>query len=380
MRIFKSSPFLASCALLLCALPVQAIEPEAAATALATALAAGSRASISFDTAAASGSDVIVSGLTATDGDGSDKVVFETVTIGAPVDGGGGIFSSPSISFSGGTISGDMTGTVGSATLNDVVVLDPATLPESAAPTPAQALLFKTAEIADIAATPKGRKGEVRISRVTMEVGNVVDNVPLDSKGAIDDLVIPADAFAGRPYGPAMLGYGDLVLGVTWDGSRSSDGKSMELRDFTISLQDAGTISVKGNFGNMPAPTVLNDASASTSAGDIVIDNMTVRYEEASLAGRIMDMQASKQGVTRDAYAGQVEAALPWLLASLNNPELQAKVTEALGTFLKDPKSLTLMLSPNEPISAEEIVGLARSSPGSLTTRLNADINANSAE
>jgi hypothetical protein len=380
MRILKSSPFLASCALLAFALPAQAIEPEAAATALATALSAGSRASISFDSAAASGSDIVVTGLTATDGDGSDKVVFETVTIAAPVDGGGGIFSSPSISFSGGAMSGDVTGTVGTATLNDVIVLDPAALPESAAPTPAQALLFKTAEIADIAAKPKGEKDEVRIGRVTMEVGNVVDNVPLDSKGTVDDLTIPASAFAGRPYGPAMLGYGDLVLDFTWDGSRSSDGKSMDLRDFTISLQDAGTISINGKFANMPAPTVLNDASASTSAGDIVVDNMKIRYEEGSLAGRLMDMQANKQGVTREAYAGQVEAALPWLLASLNNPDFQAKVTEALGTFLKDPKSLTVTLSPSEPISAEEIVGLARSSPGSLTTRLNAEIDANSAE
>jgi hypothetical protein len=277
-------------------------------------------------------------------------------------------------------MSGDATGTVGRATLNEVVVLDPATLPENAAPTPAQALLFKTADIADIAVVPGGNKGETRISRMTMEVGNVVDNVPLDSKGTIDDLVIPAAAFAGRSYGPAMLGYGDLVLDLTWDGTRSSDGKSMDLRDFTLSLQDAGTISIKGKFANMPAPTVLNDAGASTSAGDIVVDYMTVRYDEASLAGRVMDMQATKQGVTREAYTGQIEAALPWLLASLNNPDFQAKVTEALTAFLKDPRSLTLTLTPNEPISAEEIFGLARSSPGELTTRLNAEIDANSAQ
>lgn len=380
MRISRSSPFLASGALLLLALPAQAIEPEAAATALATALSTGSRASTSFDSAAASGSDVIVSGLTATDGDGGDKVVFETVTIRSPAESGDGIFSSPSIVFSGGTMSGDMTGTVGTATLNDVVVLDPAALPENAAPTPAQALLYKTAEIVDIAAKRTGKKDEVRVSRVSMEIGNVVDNVPLDSKGTINGLVIPADAFDGRRYGPAMFGYGDLVLDITWDGSRSSDGKSIALRDFTISVQDAGTIAITGDFSNMPAPTVLNDASAATSAGDIIVDNMTIRYEEASLAGRIMDMQAAKQGITRDKYTGQVEAALPWLLAALNNPEFQAKVSEALGAFLKDPKSLTVRFTPSEPISAEEIVGLALSSPGNLTTRLNAEIDANSAE
>lgn len=379
MRIAPFSPLLASGALLLFALPAQAIEPEAAAKALTTALSAGSRATITFESAAASGADIVVTGLAATDSHGEDTVTFDTVTIAAPTDGGGGVFASPSIGFSGGTLTGKAKGTIGSATLTDVIVLDPAVLPKDAAPTPAQGLLFKTAEIADIAVTPEGRQDEVTISRVEVEVGNVVDNVPLDSKGTIIDMTIPESAFAGRPVGPAMLGYGDLVLDFAWDGSRSPDGKSVDLRDFTVSLEDAGSVSVTGKFANMPAPTVLNDAGAKSSAREIVVDNMTIRYQDASLAERILDLQAQKQGVTREAYAGQIGAALPFLLASLNNPPFQQKVATALAAFLQDPKSLTVTLSPGEPISGGDILRLARSSPQDLPDRLNAEIDANAA-
>lgn len=379
MRIAPYSPLLAPGALLLLIWPAQAIEPEAAAQALTTALAAGSRVAISFESAASSGADVVVSGLSATDGHGEDTITFETVTIAAPTEGGDGVFASPSITFSGGAIAGKAKGTIGSATLTDAIVLDPQAVPNDAAPTPAQGLLFKTAEIADIVVTPEGRQEPATIAKIAVEVEKVVDNVPLDSKGTITDMKIPASAFAGRPMGPATLGYGDLVLDVTWDASRSPDGKSVDLRDFTVSVEDAAKISITGQFANMPAPTVLNDAGAKSSAREIVVDTMTIRFEDASLTGRILDLQAQKQGVTREAYAGQIGAALPFLLASLNNPAFQQKVATALADFLKDPQSLTVTLAPGEPISGGDILRLARSSPQDLPDRLNAEIDANAA-
>ena len=73
---------------------------------------------------------------------------------------------------------------------------------------------------------------------------------------------------------------------------------------------------------------------------------MTVRYDDKSLAGRIMDMLAKQQGLSREDYAKQIAGALPFLLAALNNQAFQDKVAGALGGFLQDPKSLTIKLEP----------------------------------
>jgi hypothetical protein len=55
-------------------------------------------------------------------------------------------------------------------------------------------------------------------------------------------------------------------------------------------------------------------------------------------------------------------------------------VAGAVGAFLKDPKSLTVKLQPEAPISSNEIMGIATTAPQTLPDRLNASITANTAE
>jgi hypothetical protein len=96
---------------------------------------------------------------------------------------------------------------------------------------------------------------------------------------------------------------------------------------------------------------------------------MTLRYDDKSLAGRVMDELAKQQGITREDYANQIAGALPFLLAALNNPEFQNQVAGALGTFLKQPQSLTVKLQPAAPISGQEIMEVLGSAPQTLPDR-----------
>ena len=105
-----------------------------------------------------------------------------------------------------------------------------------------------------------------------------------------------------------------------------------------------------------------------------------MRYQDQSLAGRILDMLAKQQGISRADYAKQISGALPFLLAALNNPAFQNQVADAVGTFLQDPKSLTVKLAPKTPVTGAEIMSIAGSSPQTLPDRLNASVTANTAE
>jgi hypothetical protein len=89
---------------------------------------------------------------------------------------------------------------------------------------------------------------------------------------------------------------------------------------------------------------------------------------------------AKQQGVSREDYANQIAAALPFLLAAMNNPEFQNEVASALGAFLKDPQSLTIKFEPTAPVSGTEIMSIVGSAPQTLPDRLNASVTANTAE
>lgn len=355
-------------------LPASAIEPQAAAQALATALAGGSNAKVTFDSAAQAGGNIVIQGLAVADTQGDGTVRFNETIVENPTEGGAGVFDSPRITFNGGTVSGESTGSIGGAALTQVTVLDPATVAGKA---PGKGVLFQTAEATDLRLKREGEPGELTAARVFMEVGNVLDNVPQDSKGSVEDVRVPSEFFAGAQFTPQTLGYENLVLDISWDGSRDVGAKTLTVRDFTISIQDGGDLSFSGVMGDLPEPTVLNDADAPEKATSTEIHNITLRYEEASLVGRILDWMAKQQGISRADYANQISAALPFLLAAVNNPQFQNELAGAVGTFLKDPQSLTLKIQPETPISAEEIMSIARSTPQTLPDRLNASVTAN---
>ena len=357
--------------------PAAAIEPEVAAQALATALAGGSNAKVTFDSAAQAGPNIVIQGLSVADTQGDGTVRFNETIIESPTEGGAGIFDTPRITFNGGTVGGESTGSIGNAALAQVTILDPGAVAGEA---PGKGVLFQTAEANDLRLSRKAEPGELTAARVFMEVTNVVDNVPQDSKGVVEDVTVPPEFFAGAQFTPQTLGYENLVFDVTWDGSRDIGAKTLTVRDFTIRIQDGGDLSFTGKMGNLPEPTALNDADAPAQANSVEVHTITVRYEEASLVGRILDWMAQQQGISRADYANQISAALPFLLAAVNNPEFQNELAGAVGAFLKDPRSLTLKIEPAAPITGEEIMSIAGSAPQTLPDRLNASVTANTSD
>ena len=368
--------FLSGAALSVTAFPAFAIEPEPAAQALAAALAGDANVKVTFDSASQDGANLRVAGLTVADADGDGTVRFDNVVVEAPTEGANGIFQTPRISFGQGKLSGKSNGSIGAATMSDVTVLDPKTVKTTG---PAKGLLFATAEATDIRITGADQPGELTVARAYVEMGNVVDNVPQDSRGTIEDFTVPPEFFAESKFKPKTIGYQKLVFYLSWDGTRELAAKTMTIRNFTVSLQDGGDFSINGVMGNLPAPTALNDPNASQQASQTNVHTMTLRYDDKSLAGRIMDELAKQQGISREDYANQIAGALPFLLAALNNPEFQSQVAGALGTFLKEPQSLTVKLQPPAPISGQEIMQVLGSAPQTLPDRLNASVTANTA-
>ncbi|HWT29641.1 MAG TPA: hypothetical protein VN240_01300, partial [Propylenella sp.] len=304
-----AAALLSGAALFATALPAFAIEPEAAADALAAALTGDSSAEADYDAARQDGSNIVITGLSVSHGGddaGGDSVSFAETVIESPTEGDQGVFDSPRISFNNGTISGESKGTIGNATLTDVTVLDPE---EAEGDGPGQAVLFHTAEATGLKVALKDQPGEVSVGHIFMETGDIVDNLPLSSKGSVEDIAVPAEAFADSQFTPQTIGYENLVLGLTWDGSRDPAAKTLDLRDVTLSIKDGGDLKISGKFGNLPEPTALNDADAAAKAAAAEVHTVTVQYVDKSLAGRILDMLAQQQGISREEYAKQIAGA-----------------------------------------------------------------------
>lgn len=370
---------LASTALLFAAsFPAAAIEAKAAADALAAAVVKGSHVEATYDSASEDGGNVSIEGFKITRKSEGETVTFDEVVIESPADADNGVFHSPKITFSGGKLAGDSNGTLGDATLTDVTVLDPK---QDTGGGLGSNILFHTAEATDLKVSRKDQPGEVSVDRMYVESGNVVDNVAQDSKGSVEGITIPSAVFPPESaFKPDTLGYDKLVLDVSWDGSRDLAAKTVTIRDFTLTVENGGDLSLEGLLGEIPDARKLNDASAAQDVTKTQVHNLTIRYDDKSLAGRVLDYLAKQQNLTRDDYAKQISAALPFLLAALNNQAFQDQVAKAVSGFLQDPKSLTLEIAPDAPVSGDDLIALAKTQPGAIPDKLKATVTANTAE
>ncbi len=357
--------------------PASAIEPDAVAKALGAALVKGTNVAASYDKAQADGDNVVVDGLTVSRQSTDQTLRFDKVVIDKPTEGGNGVFQSPLISFAGGTLAGDSTGTIDAATVTDATVLDASLMKGSGF---GEGILFHTAEVTGVHVARQAEPGSISIDRIEVEAGNVVDNRAEDSKGKVENITLSPDLFPSAAFTPASIGYDKLALDVSWDSSRDLTAKTMTIRDFTVQVHDGGALTIKGVVGNLPDPRALDDPGAATRASKAEVHQLTVRYLDNSLAGRILDALAKRQGLTRAEYTQQLSAALPFLLLTLNNPTFQSQVTAAVKGFLENPKSLTISLDPDKPVSGSDIMSLLRSNPATVPDRLKASVTANAPE
>jgi hypothetical protein len=314
-RVFPAL-LLSGTALLAATSPAFAIEPKAAADALVAVLAVGDATEGAYDEAVLEGGDVVIRGLRLIRGvetagaptggadapaaeseapgsaepeakadaaaDDEGTVAFAETRIENPTEGGVGIFDSARITFNGGTIEGKSSGTIGGATLVDVSVLDPKTIKGDE---PGKGLLFRTAEATDLSINRMTSPHRSQSVACSWRPAMLSTTFPQSNKGTVEKITLPPEVFADSAMGPQTIGYGPVVLGLSWDGSRDLTADTVDIRDFTLSMQDGGEFSMAAVLGKLPAANTMNDSDASAKASEVEVHTITLRYDDTRWPG-----------------------------------------------------------------------------------------------
>lgn len=102
----------------------------------------------------------------------------------------------------------------------------------------------------------------------------------------------------------------------------------------------------------------------------------SVRYDDAGLAGKLLDMFAAQSGADRAQFVQSIKATLPAMVGQAGAPALTAMVVPALEAFLDDPQSVEVVLAPPSPTSFL-VLAAASNNPAALITALGLTITAN---
>lgn len=193
------------------------------------------------------------------------------------------------------------------------------------------------------------------------------------------------------------LGYqnisGNIDIGGTW---QPSDGK-MDLSKYDISVENAGTLGMTFGLGGYTVDFVKsmqemqkklaaqpegadNSAQGMAMLGllqQLSFNGASVRFDDDSLTGKVLEYVGKQQGMSAKDIANQAKAIVPFGMAQLNNPELTAEVTAAVGKYLDDPKSLEISAEPPAAVPFALIMAGAMSNPLDLPKTLGVHVKAN---
>lgn len=355
--------------------PALAADANQIADALVAAVTASGESQASFDSASAAGDDVTIVNLKMTGEDG-ESVTIPTVFItnAQPRDPGG--FTASAMSFDNATMLSDgNTITWGTASVTDATVPSADEIKAKAKIRP-----FSKMDIANLNISG----GDLPVPLDIASVGVALDldegGLPRDFALNVASISVPQEIIAGADddFRQLMegLGYTSLMVNLILEGGYETGSDRLTVRNFAIDAADVGKFAFSGVISGVKASEMTGDASSDALANG-KLESLSIRFDNAGVVERALDMQAKMMGASREDIVAQLNGALPFMLNAINNPAFQEKVAKAGQAFLTDPKSLTITANPAQPIAFQDIMGSAMSAPQTLPDTLAIDVTAN---
>jgi hypothetical protein len=259
-------------------------------------------------------------------------------------------------------------------------------------------LMYKSANL-DHLTVKVDDKTAFSMQNLSVDVTPPAGGSALEFKGGVEkftgDLSQAKDPKAKEAI--EALGYQTITGNIRMAGSwQPSDGQ-LSLSKYDVTVDNAGTLGLSLNIGGYTLDFIksvqeLQKKMASQMEGDnksaqgmamlglmqqLSFGGATIRFDDNSLTNKILDYVAKQQGMTAKDVANQAKAIVPFGLAQLNNPELTAQASKAIGAFLDNPKSIEISAKPATPVPFAMIAAGAMSDPKSLTKTLGLSVTGN---
>ena len=255
------------------------------------------------------------------------------------------------------------------------------------------------------------RDGEEVVSIDSMEASSTfnpaqgsADLVDLSSVLAISGISLDLSTVGEEdPSAGAIiesLGLSTITGNITQDLTWSMADGHMVVNEFLFDFADVGALDITADLTGL-TPTVLDQlyamqatmapgteqteeqAQAQMMQGmalmqGVSIVGASIRYDDASLAGKLLDFFAAQSGADRATFVEGLKAMLPAMLAESGIPALNDIVVPPVSAFLDDPQSLEVKVAPPSPTSLLVLMAAA-ANPAGLVTALGLAVEANAA-
>ncbi|MDR0251594.1 MAG: hypothetical protein LBI75_00245 [Brucellaceae bacterium] len=191
------------------------------------------------------------------------------------------------------------------------------------------------------------------------------------------------------------LGLEKIHLTMEAKGSWSPYSGAYVIDNMTLNGQNIGTYSYKLSMGGYDMKfikavqdlfnNVLEDGGDNTSMQiaavgmmqNLSIKHMEMRYDDADFFGKVLDYQAKERGITREELVKEMKDQLQFGVLYFDNEPRVVEAVKALGEYLDAPKSLSLKVQPENPVTFGILTAVGMAEPKKLWSVLGVTVEAN---
>lgn len=131
--------------------------------------------------------------------------------------------------------------------------------------------------------------------------------------------------------------------------------------------------------GDTEAVTKANEDYGKAMLAKLALSGFSLRYDDAGLAGKLLDFFAAAQGAKRAELVAGLKMMVPAMLASAGDHPIVAQTNAAVSAFLDDPRSIEVAADPELPVPMSEFE-TAENDPFALIDKLSVTVTANEAQ
>jgi hypothetical protein len=257
--------------------------------------------------------------------------------------------------------------------------------------------IYDSASLGALTVSAKGKE-VFTLNDLFVEVTSPEDGGTIDFTGAAEAFNLNIDGIEDEASRAAIraMGYEKLAGYFELAGSWSPDEGMLELSKYDITVNDAGTFGISLKLGGYTReflaslrevqaqmasdPKGENSAAGMAMLGlmqQLTFHSARIQFNDDSLTNRALEYVAAQQGSKPADIANQAKAVVPFAMMQLNNPELTMMTTQAVSSFLDNPKNLVITAQPANPMPFALIAAGAMIAPQALPQQLGVKVLAN---
>jgi len=200
--------------------------------------------------------------------------------------------------------------------------------------------------------------GEITVESVELRdldaAGQVPEHIDLAVRGIearLDDAVSPVAGFL------VPLGYDRLRVDLDYAYAFDPATNVLRVEGVRVAAQDMGTITVSAELGGVPPEAMTNPMLGAMAEEEVTLQGLELRYEDASLADRLLEMAARDEGLSTEEMRSQLIEAIQVETRTAGD-RLTKEVLKAIQDFLAEPGTLRVVAEPPEPVKLSTLESL----------------------